>query len=101
MTSEVQIQYEEMERIAGQFASQADAIGQMMRNINAKMEDLRPDWIGRGSEAFFNEMEGEVLPAVNRLCDALLMGDQVSKQIVQTLEAAENDASHRFVVLGG
>ena len=35
------------------------------------MNRLQPDWVGLGSDAFFEEMESLVLPGVRRLADAL------------------------------
>jgi hypothetical protein len=42
-------------------------VAQMVQQVQNAMHRLQSDWIGRGSEAFFHEMEGELLPALNRL----------------------------------
>jgi WXG100 family type VII secretion target len=68
----------------------------MLQQVRCSMDKLKSDWIGRGSEAFFSEMDGEVLPAVVRLQQALQQANQVSKEIVQTMQQADEEASSPF-----
>jgi len=97
MSDEIRADYEQLEQVASQFASQAEAIQEMLQTVRSSMDKLEDDgWIGRGSDAFFGEMHDEVLPAVLRLYDALMDGSQVTKDIVQTMQEAEEDASSPF-----
>jgi WXG100 family type VII secretion target len=97
MTDEIRADYEEMEQIATRFSTQSQAIQQMMQKVRGSMEKLENgDWIGRGSDAFFNEMNSDILPAVQRLVEALEEGGRTTKDIAQTVQQAEEEASSRF-----
>ena len=96
MADEVKADYEQLEQVANKFSNQSEEIQQMLQLVNSNMDKLEPDWIGRGSEAFFSEMQGEVLPAVMRLQQALEEANQVTKEVVQTMQQAEEEASSPF-----
>ncbi|HMQ51231.1 MAG TPA: WXG100 family type VII secretion target [Anaerolineae bacterium] len=99
MAEEIRADYEQLETIASQFAKQAQAIQQMLQKVQKSMDELENDgWIGRGSDAFFAEMQGEVLPASNRLHDALEEASRVTKEIIQTVQQAEDEACSPFKV---
>ena len=97
---EFQCTYDQMEVIANSFTTQSDVVQQMLENLRNHMEDLKPDWIGLGSDAFFNEMESEVIPALQRLIQALEDGAQLTTRVRQSIETAEQQASAQFTYLG-
>jgi WXG100 family type VII secretion target len=96
MADEIKADYEQLEQIANRFGNQADEIHDMLEQVRNSMDRLEPDWIGRGSKAFFREMQGEVLPAVRRLYQALREANKVTKEIVQTMQQADEEASSPF-----
>jgi WXG100 family type VII secretion target len=96
MADEVKADYEQLEQVASRFANQSQEVQQMLQKVRNSMQKLEPDWIGRGSEAFFSEMEGEVLPATARLQQALDEAGRVTRDIVQTMQQAEEEASSPF-----
>jgi len=94
---EIRADYESLEQLASQFANQAQAVQQMLQNVKGAMDPLEGGgWIGRGSDAFFSEMNSEVLPATTRLQQALDEASRVTKQIVETVKQAEEEASSPF-----
>jgi WXG100 family type VII secretion target len=97
MADEIRADYDRLEQVASQFANQSQAIGQMLQNVRGSMDPLESGgWIGRGSDAFFSEMNGEVLPASERLRDALDEASRVTRQIIQRVKQAEDEASSPF-----
>ncbi len=97
MTDKVEVNYEQMEQVASRFANQAQSVQETHRRVYNSMAKLENGgWEGRGSNAFFSEMNSEVLPAVNRLQQALEEATRVSKQIVQTMRNAEDEAASPF-----
>ena len=96
MADEVKADYEQLEEVANKFSNQSEEIQQMLQLVKNNMDKLEPDWIGRGSEAFFSEMQSEVLPAVMRLQQALEEANRVTKEVVQTMQDAEEEASSPF-----
>lgn len=90
-------QYTELNQIAQSFGTNADQINGALQRIKAAKNTLAGgDWIGRGATAFYGEMDGQVLPALQRLVNAMKRAQQVTKQIGQVVQQAENDAAAVF-----
>jgi WXG100 family type VII secretion target len=97
MVDEIRANYEELGQVAGRFTRQSQAIEGMLRELRGRLEKLEnKGWIGRGSDAFFAEMRGEVLPAVTRLIEALGQGAQATNEIARNIRTAEEQASATF-----
>jgi WXG100 family type VII secretion target len=97
MVDEIRADYEQLEQVANRFVNQSQAIEGMLRSVRSRFEKLEQgDWIGLGADAFFAEMRGEVLPAVTRLIEALAEGSQVTKEIGQHMQQAEDQGSAVF-----
>lgn len=99
MSDEIKANYDELEQIATGFTNEAQAIEEMFQSIRSGMDNLQDAWIGRGSDAFFAEMNDDIIPAINRLRDALNDGGQVTKEISQTMQDADEEASSPFRAL--
>ena len=98
MADEIRAEYSQLQQVASQFSKQATAINQMQQRVKRSMSSLQGKWIGKGSEAFFQEMSDEVMPATNRLYAALQEAGKATKQIAQILQQAEQDAASPFKV---
>jgi len=97
MSDEIRADYDQLEQVASRYANQSQAIQQMLQKVRGSMDKLEDGgWIGRGSDAFFQEMHSEVLPAVQRLQDVLDEASQVTKAIVALVKGAEEEASSVF-----
>jgi len=96
-TDIIQADYGQLEAIAQRFAGQAEAVQQMQASLRSAMEPLQNgDWIGRGSAAFFAEMNQHTLPAVERLQAALAQANGVTLEISRIMQAAEEEAARPF-----
>lgn len=97
MADEIRADYDRLEKVASRFANQSQEIQQMLQKVRGSMEPLESGgWIGRGSDAFFSEMQSEVLPATERLQQAMDEANRVTNQIVQTIRQAEEEAGSPF-----
>lgn len=97
MTFKVQADYDDLARISQQFAQQASESEQTMHRIESCMQELQGGgWIGRGAQSFYQEMEDEVLPGLNRLCQALEDGASTIRRISDVLRQAEEEAAGTF-----
>jgi WXG100 family type VII secretion target len=96
MADIIQADHEGLQSVATKFKQQSGDVSQMYQSVLSRMNRLKNDWIGHGSEAFFAEMEGEVLPAVRRLIEALAQASQVTHEISQLLGEADEEASSPF-----
>ena len=99
MADEIKADYDQLEQIAQRFTSESEAISEMLQMVKASAEKLADGgWIGRGSEAFVNEMSDEILPATMRLQNALAEAGSKTAEIAKTLQQAEEEASGLFRV---
>lgn len=97
MSDEIRADYEELENVANRFVNQCQAIAQMIQKVNASADKLiGGDWKGRGVDAFENEMRSEVMPATQRLQQALEEAARTTNDVAQTVKQAEEEASSRF-----
>lgn len=91
------LDYDMIKKIMGSFKGQEAATQQTIQKLKKVIEQLRGgDWIGEGATAFFAEMDGEVLPAMKRLQDAMTEGDRVSKEIEKIQHETENSIGSFF-----
>jgi len=93
----VRSDFDALQRISGQFKGQADTIRQMQKALKDKMQVLQgKDWVGKGADKFYGEMNGSLLPAVQRLATALDSAARVTTKISQVMKQAEDDAATLF-----
>ena len=97
MSDQIQADYQQLEQVANKFAQQAQSSAQMIQSVKGSMSKLENGgWIGRGSQAFFSEMNGKVMPAAQRLQNALTEASRATKEISNTVKQAEEDACSPF-----
>ena len=97
MSNTIQAEYEQLEGIAGTFGKEADNSTTMTAQVRKNYEALKNGgWLGRGADAFFNEMEDEILPTLEHFFAALEKGQSVTQQIVNQIHQAEEEAAGLF-----
>lgn len=96
MGDEIKADYDQLEQIASRFSNQAQVVEQLLGTLRCSMENLKGGWIGRGSDAFFAEMNDEIVPAILRLQDALQQGSEVTRMIIDIMRRADEEASTLF-----
>jgi WXG100 family type VII secretion target len=97
MADEIRADYDKLGHVASTFDKQSHEINEMIRKVKADFEKLEHGgWIGMGADAFFQEMHSIVLPASQRLENALKTGSQVTKEIVNRVRQGEEEASSPF-----
>jgi WXG100 family type VII secretion target len=96
MADEIRVDYPQLQQVAAQFSRQATAVNQTQQQVKRSMGQLQSAWVGQGSGAFFREMSDKVLPATNRLYQALQDASKTTRQIAQLMEQAERDAAAPF-----
>lgn len=93
----VRASYNELNDASRRFAAQSEAIAASLNQVKNSMAPLEGGgWIGEAASSFYNEMNGDVLPAVDRLRNALEVAGQITQQIANTLKQAEQQASGLF-----
>lgn len=93
----IQVDYDRLAEVARGFERNAETAAAMRKQVQRNALALRQGgWDGRGSIAFFAEVDGVVLPAVQRLADALQEAGSVSRSIVEIMQQAEEEAARPF-----
>ena len=89
--------HDELKQIAALFGQEADATARTLAALRQRKDTLQGgDWIGRAARTFYGEMDGEVLPALNRLQRALTQAQTVTQKIGVVLRQCESDAARQL-----
>ena len=99
--SRIRGDYDALAQISQMFARQAEEMHRTIQRVQRQKDTLQGgDWVGKGATAFYQEMDGEVLPSVRRLATALSTADRVARQISQILNQAEEEAARILITVG-
>jgi len=97
MPDQIQADYNQLEEVASEFTKAAQGIAEMKQRLSGSYMKLRDGgWIGEGANAFFQEEEDDVGPAVQRLQAALEQAGQTTQKIAHAVKEAEQEASSLF-----
>lgn len=95
----VRADHDELAKISQSFSKASSAVAGVNRKIKSSQDTLEGgDWIGKGANAFFKEMNGEVNPAMKRLETSLAEAARITSQIAKVMKQAEDDSSRLFVL---
>lgn|SRR5574341_143292 len=95
--SKVRADYEALASISQVFGQQADCVRGTFKQLKEGVEALQGgDWVGKGADKFYQEMNSAMLPAVQRLAQALERASETTKQISEVMKQAEEDAARLF-----
>lgn len=98
----VRADFDVLGRIAQAFAKHASDTRQSLQRIKQQVDTLQSgDWIGKGANAFYQEMNSSVLPSFNRLVSSLERAGQDTKKMSDIMKRAEEEASTYFRLDGG
>jgi WXG100 family type VII secretion target len=93
--------YDSLAQISQIFARHAENMQRSIQQVQRQIDTLQGgDWVGKGATAFYQEMDGEVLPALKRLATGFSTANRVARQISQILNQAEEEAARILVVVG-
>lgn len=93
--------YDALAQISQVFARQAEEMLLTIQRVQRQKDTLQSgDWVGKGATAFYQEMDGEVLPSLKRLATALSTANRVARQISQILNQAEEEAARILIAVG-
>ena len=101
MAEKTEINYDQLENFMRIFETEQQEIQSLTGQTRSMVGDLHGGgWVGRGADKFVNEMAGEVIPAMNRLSNALLEAKRVVGMIYQIFNQAEEETQGYFKSLG-
>src|SRR5687767_12880538 len=90
----IRADYAQLTRTATMFGQHAEQARAVLQRLRQDLENLQAgDWLGQGAQAFYAEMNGQVLPTLNRLVQALEQAADTVRQINQIAQQAEREAA--------
>lgn len=93
----IQVRYQELALIAQRFGECGERSATIREQVMRDFAALRDGgWQGKGSAAFITEMQGTVVPTLERLLVALAEAQSVVNQIGVLMRQAEEEASRPF-----
>src|SRR5512147_354147 len=96
MAKHLQVNYDESAKISKDFKDEGEDLTRLHLNTRQRVEDLRKEWIGEGADSFFNEMETELLPALERASLAMFAAQDVLDQVLKTIHDADEETTGYF-----
>lgn len=96
MTERIEIDYNQLQKVQQILSSRLDDLEQQYNLLRAKSEDLRQIWKGKASTTFFNAMETQAMPGMQRLGEALFKTHDVLSQVATLMRVAEEQAGNLF-----
>lgn len=97
----IRVDYDALAQISQIFARQSEELQRTVQRVQQQKDNLEGgDWVGKGATAFYQEMDGEVLPSLKRLTTALNTADRVARQISQIMNQAEEEAARILITIG-
>ena len=98
----IRAHYDQLTQTATRFGQQAGEARGLLQRLRRDLDLLQGgDWLGQGAQAFYAEMNGQVVPAVQRLVRALEQAADTTYQINQVVQQAEQAAAACLRVEGG
>ncbi|MBI9044779.1 MAG: WXG100 family type VII secretion target [Anaerolineaceae bacterium] len=93
----IEINYEELQRSSQIFASEAEDIQALHNKIRTQVENLHGNgWIGKGSDAFYREMDEYLVPGFQKLAATFEHGSGLLGKIADLFQQAEEEAGALF-----
>lgn len=90
----VRTDYDQLTQAAATFAQQAEQASKVYQGLRQTVELLQGgDWLGQGAQAFYSEMNGQVLPTMQRLVRALEQAAETTRKVNQIAQQAEREAA--------
>jgi WXG100 family type VII secretion target len=86
----IRFSYDEVKTIGSSFRNQEEEVKKTIGKLKNQTDKLREgDWIGEGATKFYSVMDGELLPALDRLQKAMAESGKVSDQLSQIFKDGE------------
>lgn len=97
MADKNEINGEQLQAIAKKFQSEADELNNLLSQTRSKVDGLHGSgWIGKGADEFNNEMQSLMLPAFQKLVNALSNASEKVTAIMKIYEDAQSQSQGYF-----
>jgi len=89
----ISIDYEKMAAVSNQFSEQAKLVKAEFNKLTQQIDTLKNNnWKADAATSYYNDMDQDCCPGIQRLLGALDLASDTCKQIASELSKAEDDA---------
>ncbi len=99
-SSILQVNYDEVGQIAQTLRAEGEEIASLHAQTRQRMDSLRREWSGVAAQAFQREMNDSLLPATQRVSNALFAAEQALVEIANIIRQADDETVGYFKGLG-
>jgi WXG100 family type VII secretion target len=97
--ADVSIHYQTMAQIANTFDAEARRVQEVANTVENHLSTLKSGgWIADAATRFYDEMDNEICPSLERLQAALVAAGDVSRTIIQIMKQAEEEAAAQLPI---
>ena len=97
MADIVQVDHDQMKSIAQRFSDQSEQVRAAHDKILHQLDVLKHGaWIGPNADKFAEIMDGNLLPAVQRLTKALHQASETTTQVAKMMHDADEESKGLF-----
>jgi WXG100 family type VII secretion target len=97
----VRVDYQELDDIIGQFDKLEQQLQDTFDDVRRTMDRLYDGWKGKAADAFFDEMDADVMPRFRRTTEAMGASSHTLRLIVNIMADAEQRSRAYFGLGGG
>jgi WXG100 family type VII secretion target len=95
----IRCDYDGVKQMSQTFRQNGSELAQVNKKLKSAQDTLEGgDWIGQGAKAFYNEMNSEVNPAMQKLAAAMEEASKIVQQAGSIFEQADDEASRTIVI---
>jgi WXG100 family type VII secretion target len=91
-----QLNFDELTSITKIFKDEGEDIARLHSSTRQRVRDMHKEWIGEAADKFFEEMETELLPALQRLTQALIHSQDATNEIMKIIRDADEETAGYF-----
>jgi WXG100 family type VII secretion target len=97
MSNTIAIEYEQVSQMSSHFSEESARVRKVLTDLERQIQVLKQGgWIGDAADAYYQEMDTDVIPGVNRLIEALTLAADTMSQLSTTMKNAEEEAQACF-----
>lgn len=93
----IRADYQALQRMATLFRREGQGLQQTLSRLQRQLGTLQSgEWVGRGADKFYQEMDSDVLPSFQRMGAALGQAASAADRIKQIMQQAEEEVARLF-----
>lgn len=97
----LRVNYDEARQITQTLHAEGEEFARLHSQTRQKVEDLHKAWSGEAAQSFEHEMTDSLLPAIQRVSNALFAAEKTLMEILNLIRQADEETAGYFKGIGG